>query len=84
MVVIAFFVCCLILNRMISNEIAKQTAVLNPRAAFWGSVERRLYKLADEPDNPAEQKAKIIAALRQIGIKCAPYFEALSDHSVKR
>jgi len=46
--------------------------------AFWGKFEEQLYRMADDQDLPAEKKEKILAALRKIGTKYQPYFDALS------
>jgi|ERR1700716_4266154 len=52
--------------------------------AFWTAVEKKLYKLADEKDLPADKKARILAALRRVGQKYGPYLEALSQPAKKR
>jgi hypothetical protein len=44
---------------------------------FWSFVEKKLYEIADEKDLPKEKKAKILAALRRISSRYAPYVDAL-------
>jgi hypothetical protein len=58
---------------------AEQLSVLKGGPAFWGSLERQLYKLADAPEMPLEQKQKIIDALHRVALKYRPYLEALGD-----
>jgi hypothetical protein len=50
---------------------------------FWAAVEKKLYALADERDLSEEKKARILAALRRIGQKYAPYVDALSAPAKK-
>jgi hypothetical protein len=57
--------------------------ILKGGPAFWQGVENKLYKFADEKDVPEEKKAKIIAALRKISAKYAPYIEALTPPARK-
>jgi hypothetical protein len=56
---------------------AEPLQVLKGGPAFWGTVEHKLYRLADEPDLPPEKKKKIVDALRRLSNKYKPYFEAL-------
>ena len=51
--------------------------VLKGGPAFWGLIEQKLYKLADEPDLPPEKKKKIVDALRRLSSKYRPYLDAL-------
>jgi hypothetical protein len=61
----------------------EQFAVLKGGPAFWGTVEGKLYKLADDPDLSPERKKKITDALRKLSLKYRPYFEAIvGDNSV--
>jgi hypothetical protein len=46
---------------------------------FWTMTEAKLYKLADEPDLPPEQKEKIVKALQKLAAKYRPYINALSE-----
>ena len=52
-------------------------AVLKGGPAFWGIMETKLYKLADDPDLSPEKKKKIIDALRKLSFKYRPYFDAV-------
>jgi hypothetical protein len=45
--------------------------------AFWSAMEYKLYKLADAPDMPPEQK-KIIDALHRLSVKYKPFVDALA------
>jgi hypothetical protein len=45
--------------------------------AFWSAMEYKLYKLADAPDMPPEQK-KIIDALHRLSAKYKPFVDALA------
>jgi hypothetical protein len=56
----------------------EQLQVLKGGPAFWETVEKKLYTLADAPDLPAEKKKKIVDALRQLSSKYKPYFDALN------
>ena len=53
-------------------------AVLKGGPAFWGTIETKLYRLADEPDLSPEKKKKIVDALRKLSFKYKPYFEAIA------
>jgi hypothetical protein len=44
--------------------------------AFWGSMETKLYALADAPDLPPEKKKKIIDAIHKLSVKYKPYVDA--------
>jgi hypothetical protein len=57
---------------------------LSGGSAFWTALEQKLYRIADEKDLPAEKKARILAALRRIGQRYAPYLDALSQPAKKR
>jgi hypothetical protein len=56
----------------------ERLTVLKGGAAFWGTIESKLYKLADDPDLEPEKKKKIIEALRKLSFKYKPYFEAIA------
>jgi hypothetical protein len=60
---------------------AESMKILKGGPAFWGLMELKLYRLADEPDLPPEKKKKIVDALRKLSTKYRPYFEALGDAS---
>jgi hypothetical protein len=45
--------------------------------AFWGTMETKLYALADAPDLPPEKKKKIIDAIHKLSVKYKPYVDAL-------
>jgi hypothetical protein len=65
----------------IGSYIESQTEsirILKGGPAFWGTMELKLYKLADEPDLPPEKKKKIVDALRKLSSKYKPYFEAVA------
>ena len=51
--------------------------ILKGGPAFWGLIEQKPYKLADEPDLPPEKKKKIVDALRRLSSKYRPYIDAL-------
>jgi hypothetical protein len=71
--------------RSIAYELRQETGdPLKGGPAFWTAVEKKLYRLADEKDLPAEKKARVLAALRRIGLRYAPYLEALSQPAKKR
>jgi hypothetical protein len=60
---------------------AESMKILKGGPAFWGLMELKLYKLADEPDLSPEKNKKIVDALRKLSTKYKPYFEALGDGS---
>lgn len=60
----------------------EQLLVLKGGPAFWGTIEGKLYKLADEPDLPPEKKKKIVDALRKLSTKYRPYFDAVAGESL--
>jgi hypothetical protein len=41
-------------------------------------VEKKLYKLADEPDLPPAKKAAVMSALTKLSVKYRPYLDALA------
>jgi hypothetical protein len=53
-------------------------AMLKGGPAFWGTMEIKLFRLADEPDLSPEKKTKIIDALRKLSSKYKPYLEAIA------
>lgn len=53
-------------------------ALLKGGPVFWGAMEGKLYKLADEPDLSPEKKKKIVDALRKLSSKYKPYFDAVA------
>lgn len=48
-------------------------------SAFWGTVESKLYALADAPDLPPERKQKIIDAIQKLSVKYKPYVDAFAQ-----
>jgi hypothetical protein len=64
---------------LIASFIIKQAEGLSGGAAFWASVEQKLYALADAPDLPPEKKERIIRALHQLSLKYRPYLVALTE-----
>jgi hypothetical protein len=52
-------------------------SILKGGPAFWGTLETKLYRLADDPDLPPEKKKKIIEALRKLSAKYKPYLDAI-------
>lgn len=46
--------------------------------AFWGTMETKLYALADAPDVPPERKKKIIDAIQKLSVKYKPYLDAFA------
>ena len=65
----------------IENE-KEQVAFLKGGPAFWETMERKLYKLADEPDLPPEKKQKILIALRKLSTKYKPYLDVIAGENV--
>jgi hypothetical protein len=59
----------------------EQLMILKGGPAFWGLMETKLYKLADEPDLAPERKKKIVDALRKLSSKYRPYFEAVAGEN---
>jgi hypothetical protein len=71
--------------RAVAHDLRQDAGdALNGGPAFWTAVEKKLYKLADEKDLPADKKARILAALRRVGQRYGPYLEALSQPAKKR
>jgi hypothetical protein len=65
----------------VTSYIESQTEtirILKGGPAFWGLMETKLYRMADEPDLPPERKKKIVDALRKLSTKYRPYFEAVA------
>jgi hypothetical protein len=60
----------------------EQLAFLKGGPAFWGQMEGKLYKLADEPDLPSEKKQKILNALRKLSVKYKPYLDAVAGEGL--
>jgi hypothetical protein len=60
---------------------ADQLQILKGGPAFWGTIENKLYRLADEPDVAPERKKKIVDALRRLSSKYKPYFDAVAGES---
>ena len=57
---------------------ADQMSALKGGPAFWSAMEYKLYKLADAPDMPPEQKKKVIDALHRLSVKYKPFVDALA------
>jgi hypothetical protein len=57
---------------------SEQLAMLKGGPAFWSMMEYKLYRLADAPDMPPEQKKKIIDALHHLSVKYKPFVDALA------
>jgi hypothetical protein len=57
---------------------AEQFSMLKGGPAFWSIIEVKLYKLAEAPDMPPEQKKKIIDALHRLSVKYKPFVDALA------
>jgi hypothetical protein len=71
--------------RAVAHDLRQEAGdELNGGRAFWTAAEKKLYRLADEKDLPAEKKARVLAALRRIGQRYAPYLEALTQPAKKR
>ena len=67
-------------NYFIGGFIARTTGqlqILKGGPAFWGTIETKIYRLAEEPDLAPEKKKKIVDALRRLSSKYKPYFDAL-------
>lgn len=69
-------------GQLIAFQIEGQFALLKGGPAFWATMERKLYKLADEPDLPPEKKEKILNALRKLSTKYKPYLDAIGGENV--
>ena len=57
---------------------SEQLALLKGGPAFWSMMEYKLYRFADSPDMPPEQKKKIIDALHKLSVKYKPFVDALA------
>jgi hypothetical protein len=57
---------------------SEQLAMLKGGPAFWSMMEYKLYRLADAPDMPPEQKKKIVDALHRLSVKYKPFVDALA------
>ena len=80
-ILVILFGASLFIVSTIENE-KEQLAILKGGPAFWGTMERKLYKLADEPDLPPEKKQKILNALRKLSTKYKPYQDAIAGENV--
>jgi hypothetical protein len=83
-VTIAILIILYGIGYFISSYLESQTEsirILKGGPAFWGLMETKLYRLADEPDLPPEKKKKIVDALRKLSTKYKPYFEAAAGES---
>ncbi len=56
---------------------SERLSVLKGGPAFWSMMEFKLYKLADAPDMPPEQKKKIADALHKLSIRYKPFVDAI-------
>jgi hypothetical protein len=66
---------------LVTSSIDEYTEVLKGGPTFWGTLEGKLYKLADEPDLPPEKKKRILDALRKLSVKYKPYLDAASPEN---
>jgi hypothetical protein len=57
---------------------AEQFSMLKGGPAFWSMMEFKLYKLADAPDMPPEQKKKIVEALHKLSVRYKPFVDAFA------
>jgi hypothetical protein len=78
-VVVVLYASGFFLEAFIARQ-ADQIAVLKGGPAFWSTLEYKLYKLADAPDMPPEEKKKIIDALRRLSTKYKPFVDALAGN----
>jgi hypothetical protein len=83
-VVMVIFATLFVANRIVVARIEQGAALLRKNAAllrggpaFWTTVEKKLYSLADEEDIPEEKKQKIIRALEKISNRYQPYINAI-------
>jgi len=76
-VVVVLYASGYFLEAFIARQ-ADQLAFLKGGPAFWSAMEYKLYKLADAPDMPPEQKKKIIDALHRLSVKYKPFVDALA------
>lgn len=79
-ILVILFGASLFIVSTIENE-KEQLAILKGGPAFWETMERKLYKLADEPDLPPEKKQKILNALRKLSTKYKPYLDAIAGEN---
>jgi hypothetical protein len=83
-VTIAILVILYGIGYFVTSYLESQTEsirILKGGPAFWGLMETKLYRLADEPDLPPEKKKKIVDALRKLSTKYKPYFDAVAGES---
>lgn len=78
--IVAYFVLSLAVS-LVTSQIENVASKLDRSAlkggpAFWGSLETKLYALADAPDLPPEKKKKIIDAIHKLSVKYKPYVDA--------
>lgn len=72
---IFFYFTAYIANSYISAQL-DALGGLKGGKAFWLKAETKLHSLADEPDLPAEQKARILNSLKKLSDRYRPYLEA--------
>jgi hypothetical protein len=83
-VTIAILVILYGIGYFVTSYLESQTEsirILKGGPAFWGLMETKLYRMADEPDLPPEKKKKIVDALRKLSAKYRPYFEAVAGET---
>ena len=68
---------------IVTGALVDRLDILKGGPEFWGMVEQKLYKLAEEPDLPPAKKEKIVKALAALSAKYQPYVEALNGRAPK-
>ena len=82
-ILIVLYAASVFIDSLIESR-QEQLLILKGGPTFWGTVERKFYTLADEPDLPPEKKAKIVDALRKLSSKYKPYLDALGGDGGSR
>src|SRR4051812_18251581 len=77
-VTVAVLVVLYAVSVYVESFVEDRASLFKGGPAFWGNVENKLYKLADDPDLPPEKKKRIVEALRKLSSKYKPYIEAIN------
>ena len=74
----AFLIAAYSVTSMTASVVTSQLdrLALNGGPAFWGTLETKVYALADAPDLAPEKKQKIIDAIHKLAVKYKPYADA--------
>lgn len=76
----AFLIAAYSVTSMTASVVTTQfdRLALTGGPAFWGTLESRIYALADAPDLAPEKKKKIIDAIHKLSVKYKPYVDAFA------